>query len=92
MVLYGEIMIDIDCGDNSCLFATKKGGMRTNGGCRCFENAGFRRSQIESARLMLPELLRLREHNKELQDSVEALVETLAKLADTLPSPKKAKL
>jgi hypothetical protein len=25
----------IDCGDNSCRFAVKKGGMRTNGGCRC---------------------------------------------------------
>lgn len=24
-----------DCGDNSCRFAIKKGGMRTNGGCRC---------------------------------------------------------
>ena len=24
-----------DCGDNSCKYATKKGGMRTNGGCRC---------------------------------------------------------
>lgn len=24
-----------DCGDNSCLYATKKGGMRTNAGCRC---------------------------------------------------------
>jgi hypothetical protein len=24
-----------DCGDNSCLYATRKGGMRTNGGCRC---------------------------------------------------------
>ncbi len=28
-----------DCGDNSCLFAGKnKGGMRTNGGCRCIDN------------------------------------------------------
>lgn len=80
--------MEIDCGDNSCLFATKKGGMRTNGGCRCFSNAGFRRSQIESARLMLPEILSLREANKELQESVEALVETLAKFADQLPSPK----
>jgi len=28
----------IDCGDNSCLFkdTSKPGGMRTNGGCRCF--------------------------------------------------------
>lgn len=24
-----------DCGDNSCAFAARKGGMRTNGGCRC---------------------------------------------------------
>jgi hypothetical protein len=26
----------MDCGDNSCMFAKEKGGMRTNGGCRCF--------------------------------------------------------
>lgn len=26
-----------DCGDNSCLFRTKKGGMRTNGGCHCID-------------------------------------------------------
>jgi hypothetical protein len=24
-----------DCGDNSCLYAKNKKGMRTNGGCRC---------------------------------------------------------
>ncbi len=24
-----------DCGDNSCRYAKNKGGMRTNGGCRC---------------------------------------------------------
>lgn len=27
-----------DCGDNSCEFAKKKGGMRTNGGCRCLKD------------------------------------------------------
>ena len=27
----------IDCGDNSCRFALRKGGMRTNGGCRCID-------------------------------------------------------
>ena len=26
-----------DCGDNSCLYSPNKGGMRTNGGCRCDE-------------------------------------------------------
>lgn len=29
-------MGDIDCGDNSCVFAWERRGMRTNGGCRCF--------------------------------------------------------
>lgn len=24
-----------DCGDNSCLYAKTRTGMRTNGGCRC---------------------------------------------------------
>lgn len=24
-----------DCGDSSCLYATNRGGMRTNGGCKC---------------------------------------------------------
>lgn len=27
----------VDCGDNSCLCAYPRGGMRTNGGCRCFK-------------------------------------------------------
>lgn len=30
--------LDFDCGDNSCQYAKKKGGMRTNGGCRCFQD------------------------------------------------------
>lgn len=30
----------IGCGDNSCIFSCirEKGGMGTNGGCRCFKN------------------------------------------------------
>lgn len=24
-----------DCGDSSCLYAERRGGMRTNGGCSC---------------------------------------------------------
>lgn len=31
-------MVILDCGDNSCYFAPRKGGMRTNGGCRCLSN------------------------------------------------------
>lgn len=30
---------ELDCGDNSCHFMGRgKGGMRTNGGCRCLRN------------------------------------------------------
>ena len=32
----------IDCGDNSCKYATDKTGMRTNGGCRCSRNHGHK--------------------------------------------------
>ena len=33
-----KALSELDCGDTSCLFASKKGGMRTNGGCRCLRN------------------------------------------------------
>ena len=40
--------LNIDCGDNSCMYAKKKGGMRTNGGCRCFQDfRGMARINIE---------------------------------------------
>ena len=59
-------MIDIDCRDNSCLFAKKKGGMRTNGGCRCFHNAGF----AESATMAARQLLELRDRVKQLEEQL----------------------
>lgn len=27
--------LTLDCGDSSCRYAKSRGGMRTNGGCRC---------------------------------------------------------
>ena len=53
-----------DCGDNSCLFGGRgKGGMRTNGGCRCYKDVrpDMRRVYVErllSATDALPELLK----------------------------------
>lgn len=35
-------MSELDCGDNSCKYATNRGGMRTNGGCRCSRNEGWK--------------------------------------------------
>jgi len=65
---------EIDCGDNSCLFATRRGGMRTNGGCRCLENAGFGGSSQKALRQMLPEVLRLRSEVERLTASNRAIV------------------
>ena len=71
---------ELDCGDSSCQFAKNKGGMRTNGGCTCYEKQGFHRSAIRSAQLMLPEIVRLRaqlaaaeKERDELRDGVRRI-------------------
>lgn len=46
-------LLGLDCGDNSCLFAPSKGGMRTNGGCRCDLVAKVR--ELIAARHSVPE-------------------------------------
>ena len=48
-----------DCGSSSCIFSAN-GGMRTNGPCRCYENAGFHGSAAMAAKQMLREVLLLR--------------------------------
>lgn len=57
----------LDCGDSGCYFALSKGGMRTNGGCRCFANAGFSKGMHATAREMLLEVLKLRARVAELE-------------------------
>ena len=52
--------LDMDCGDSSCMFATVRGGMRTNGGCRCLESLGFCRGPHDSLRRMAAEIVSLR--------------------------------
>ncbi|MBY0274706.1 hypothetical protein K2Z84_05160 [Candidatus Binatia bacterium] len=69
--------IVLDCGSNSCRFAATKGGMRTNGGCRCFERAGFGPSAVQAAYQMLPEIARLR----------AAMQEQGAPVDDEFPEP-----
>lgn len=58
--------LDMDCGDNSCLFAKTRGGMRTNGGCRCLESLGFSRGQTDSLRRMAAEVVSLRKRMSDL--------------------------
>jgi hypothetical protein len=58
--------LDMDCGDSSCAFAKTRGGMRTNGGCRCLENLGFCRGQTDSLRRMGAEIVSLRKRLSDL--------------------------
>ena len=64
MKLVAGLEFDFDCGDNSCRFARKdkRGGMRTNGGCRCLE-----KHRIEVTKL----LLNARQLLEELKGGVE---------------------
>ena len=41
-----------DCGDSACCFAEKRAGMRTNGGCRCFDDLTTRAPDSPSGRLL----------------------------------------
>lgn len=57
----------VDCGDNSCRFALKKGGMRTNGGCRCLSTNQMNASPVEKLAILQTQIIR------ELLDEVERL-------------------
>lgn len=70
---------DMDCGDNSCRYASKKSGMRTNGGCRCLEGVGFSRSTIKSFDEMLNEVRHARQDIPALLSQIEALQNELEK-------------
>lgn len=70
-------MRELDCGDNSCIFAKNKGGMRTNGGCRCFSVHGFDRSVMTSAMKMLPLYLDQKEEITRLKAEREKLVKVI---------------
>jgi hypothetical protein len=56
----------IDCGDNSCRYATNKTGMRTNGGCRCARNYG---DKVE--RFLLQNYHEALEKIQELESQIE---------------------
>lgn len=58
--------LELDCGDNSCLFAKTRGGMRTNGGCQCLESLGFRGGRQRALGQMAAEVVSLRKRVSDL--------------------------
>ena len=44
--------LNMDCGDNSCNYAKKKGGMRTNGGCRCLQDVDPHMKRVNIERVL----------------------------------------
>ena len=69
-----------DCGSSSCMFSNK-GGMRTNGPCRCMENAGFYGSAVMAAKQMLREVLMLRAELAALK-AAHAWIKTSERMPD----------
>ncbi len=72
-----------DCGDSSCYFAVGKGGMRTNGGCRCLSNAGFSKGIHASVRDMLLEILKLRAETSKLRTAQDILKQCIKAVSPT---------
>ncbi len=60
--------VELDCGDNSCEFTRNRGGMRTNGGCRCVKDIGpFPvRRRVTASIKMLPTLISLLERAEKM--------------------------
>lgn len=75
-----------DCGDNSCMFAISKGGMRTNGGCRCLEIYSAHVSectgrvyrQIPLRPHLFTHMMKVREKIIELEGKIEELEDEIA--------------
>lgn len=64
----------MDCGDNSCLFARIKGGMRTNGGCRCLDQLGVeRKAQRVIKRWALEMVCKVKDLEAEIDNVQRAL-------------------
>ena len=68
---------NIDCIDNSCLFRNKCTGMRTNGGCRCFNGRGNRPKPGE-----LQAVSKVWRAMPELLDTIDEVVKLLDDHAD----------
>ena len=60
-------LFSLDCGNSSCRYAFKRGGMRTNGGCSCVE--GIRGLSVE--RFLLRNIAKLHQENQRLQADIE---------------------
>ena len=58
-----------DCGDNSCFFAYHRGGMRTNGGCRCFQEV-FEKSGNRKLKYFLQSLSLLYKETKKILEEI----------------------
>ena len=45
---FAELFSKYSCGDNSCIFRLRTGGMGTNGGCRCLSRESHWFVNLES--------------------------------------------
>ena len=73
-------MIELDCGDNSCIFAPKPmTGMRTNGGCRCFKHLPTKQ------RLFISQTWQLKQRAEKRVAELEKAINDEPELPDDMP-------
>ena len=72
----------LDCGDNSCAFAINRGGMRTNGGCRCLSGLVIHSDDATGWVIPRSRFNVIETHVREYRAAVDALREAAEPLAD----------
>jgi hypothetical protein len=77
-------MKKLDCGSNSCLFAEKRGGMRTNGGCGCLRELTGKNSQIPCIQELVLMYFNSIKEVETLKNNIKDLEEAYNKMKETL--------
>lgn len=66
----------VDCGDSSCLCASGHNGMRTNGGCQCFDPAHDYKENLAMARRARLAVAFWRKRARDVIEACEVVVAT----------------
>lgn len=69
-----DVTRTMDCGDNSCAFATPRGGMRTNGGCRCLSKLQIHAADAKGWVIPRSKHAIIETHAREVREKFEAQI------------------
>ena len=79
-----DVTRTMDCGDNSCAFATPRGGMRTNGGCRCLSKLQIHATDAKGWVIPRSKHAIIETHAREVREKFEAQIARGDQLAEAV--------